>query len=77
MDHHEEREGIGAEDLPAVNRALFDHALRAALRARDPRRDFEGFVEALWQQLAAAFEWQPQEWPQDLTTPPIDAPEME
>lgn len=75
MNDHNEGEGVSPADLPAINRALFDHAIEAALSARDPCDDLGGFVEALWQQLAAAFEWQAQDWPEDVQIPQIGAAE--
>lgn len=56
MDKQIEGVGIALGDLPEINRALFDHAVEAALNARDPCDDRSEFVEALWQQLTAAFE---------------------
>lgn len=62
-------EGIGVEDLPMINRALFDLSVRAAADLHDPHREYEAFIEALWSQLAAAFDWRPQPWPAEVPPP--------
>lgn len=61
--------GIGLDDLPLINRALFDHAVRAATDLHDPSSDPENFIEALWTHLATAFEWSSQPWPQEVPVP--------
>lgn len=74
MSHHQGHphaaEGIGLEDFPLIARSLFDLAVRGAT-LHDPRSDPDGFIEALWAELANAFEWTPQPWPQDLPLPPL------
>lgn len=64
--------GVDLDDLPLVNRALFDHAVLAATDLHDPRSDFEAFVEALWEALARTFEGVPEPWPQGLPIPRLD-----
>lgn len=62
-------EGFGLDDLPLVNRALFDHAVRAATDLHDPALEPDAFVEALWGQLANVFEWLPPSRQIDVTPP--------
>ena len=65
-----ESEGISEAELPALHREMFDWCVHAALAERDPTVDFDGFVEALWTQLVAAFELGPQPvWPEGLPQP--------
>lgn len=66
--------GIGVDDLPLINRALFDHAVRAATDLHDPSSDPESFIMALWTLLANAFEWSPQPWPQETPLPALPDP---
>lgn len=49
--------GVGREDLPTVHGELFLAGVRAARACHDPSSDFEGFVEALWEDLARSFAW--------------------
>lgn len=55
----EASEGLRLDDLPFINRTLFDHAVRAAADLHDPAIEPTPFVEALWAELAKVFEWDP------------------
>ena len=61
--------GFGPEDVPAARRAVFDVAVEQASARVDPRDDFGGWVEVLWEELAELFGWQPGDWP----IPPDDS----
>ena len=72
--HPSASRGIGVDDLPLINRALYDHAVRAAADLHDPSSDPENFIETLWAHLANAFEWNPQPWPQEIPLPELPDP---
>lgn len=55
---------ISLDDGSQVRRGLFDVAWAAAHDQTGPPLDLVAFREAVWEQLAAAFEWVP------LATPP-------
>lgn len=59
---------ISLDDSQGIARGLFDLSWAAAHDGSSPQRDFAGFREALWEQLAAAFEWVP------LATSGMDLP---
>lgn len=50
---------IDLDDSPRIARALFGLSWAAAHDRTDPPGDLAAFREALWEQLAAAFEWVP------------------
>lgn len=78
MTHHQRHppasEGIGFDDVPLINRGLFDHAVRAATDLHRPGGDRHAFIEALWTELASTFEWSSRPWPQELPLPPSPSP---
>ncbi len=49
--------GLGRRDLVALRGELFLAGVRAARAAHEPDQDFEGFVVALWTDLARSFDW--------------------
>jgi hypothetical protein len=55
-DAADEAAGIGADDLPGLMRWLYDRAIADAQTVADPAVDWDGFVEALWAELDAAFQ---------------------
>jgi hypothetical protein len=61
--------GIGADDLPALMRQMFDQCVADARVLVDPAADFDAFVEALWEQVDAAFGITRQEWPEGAPQP--------
>lgn len=50
---------VDLDDPRQVSRALFDLAWAAARDRAHPCKDLSAFQEALWDQVAAAFEWAP------------------
>lgn len=64
-----ESPGIGVDDLPALMRELFDQCVADARLTADPREAFGAFVDALWEQVAAAFELTRREWPAGAPAP--------
>lgn len=62
-------EGITLDDLPGLMRTLFDQCVGDAQLVVRPAEDFDGFVEALWEQVDTAFGLTRQEWPQDAPQP--------
>ncbi len=50
--------GLGRRDLVALRAELFLAGVRAAKVVHDPDQDFEGFVVALWTDLARSFDWE-------------------
>lgn len=61
--------GITVDDLPAIMRELFDQCVADARAVVDPREDFDAFVDALWDQVAAAFSLVRRDWPAGAPTP--------
>jgi hypothetical protein len=61
--------GISIDDLPDVMRALFDQCVADARAVADPSEDVEAFVDALWEQVAAAFSLVRRDWPADAPKP--------
>lgn len=51
--------GIGLQDLPEIYRELYDVAVRSARDRCDPHTDPDGFIEALWTELATLFDLEP------------------
>ncbi len=49
--------GIERGDLAAVRGEIFLAGVRAARVVHEPGQDFEGFVVALWTDLARSFDW--------------------
>ena len=49
--------GIGRGDLSALRGEVFLAGVRAAKVRYEPSKDFEGFVVALWMDLARSFDW--------------------
>ena len=49
--------GIGRAELTALRGELFLAGVRAAQVTHAPDQDFEGFVVALWTDLARSFDW--------------------
>ena len=47
------------DDSSEIARALFELSWAAAHDSSNPQEDLAAFREALWEQLAAAFEWVP------------------
>ncbi len=57
MDLQAASGGIEHGDLAALRGEIFLAGVRAARAAHEPGQDFEGFVVALWTDLARSFDW--------------------
>lgn len=69
MGHDRGHEGITLDDLPEIMRELFDQCVADARAVVEPREDFDAFVDALWNQVAAAFSLVRRNWPAGAPTP--------
>ena len=49
------QQGIGIDELPTVYRQEYEHAIELTRELHDPGTDWDGFAEALWEALVAAF----------------------
>jgi hypothetical protein len=67
--HEAEPGGITLDDLPEIMRELFDRCVADAQSVADPEQDFDAFVNALWDQVAAAFSLVRRDWPDAAPTP--------
>lgn len=48
---------LGSEDMPALRRSVFDYAAQVAVQRHDPAVDLDGFLDELYEELAAAHRW--------------------
>lgn len=63
-------EGITSEDLPAIYREGYLHAIELARAQHDPSEDWEGFRETLWHSLVRVFGVDIDgPWPDDVPDP--------
>ena len=63
------QEGFTVEDLPGIMRELFDQCVADARAVVDPHGDFGAFVDALWEQVDAAFGLTRRDWPAGAPMP--------
>ena len=46
---------IGTDELPALYREEYEHAIELTRELHDPATDWDAFVQALWEALVPAF----------------------
>ena len=61
--------GISVDDLPAIYRQGYLHAIESARAEHDPGTDWDGFREYLWEALIRVFGLDvPDRWPEQVTS---------
>ena len=69
MSDEELAPGVAIDDLPDLMREMFVQCVEDARASADPSADFDGFVEELWRQVAAAFGLVRRDWPEGAPQP--------